>query len=89
MIGRRPILRRGEPTAAEKQAARVVCFTKAHGKCYWCGRYVSLEEGQLCHEKAKRRFGWMESENQRHLWGCMECHSKSHNCGGKPCPSKA
>jgi len=85
---KRPGTRRGEPTPAEKQAARIACFTKAHGLCHWCGRHVSLEYGQLCHLKAKRRFGWVESEEQQHLWGCAECHSRSHNCDGKPVPSK-
>lgn len=101
MIRPRPTLRHGEPTPAEKQAARQACFDKAHGLCHWCGRYVRLNgdeytRGQLCHLKAKRRFGWMESEEtgQKHLWGCPDrpgqvgCHSKSHNSGGKPCPAK-
>ncbi len=94
MIRPRKTLRRGEPTPAEKQFARAVCFSRAKGLCHWCGRYVALEVGQLCHLKAKRRFGWMESEEQKHLWGCPDmpgrvgCHSKSHNAGGKPLPSK-
>ncbi len=88
MIRPRKTLRRGEPTTAEKQGARVACFERAQGLCHWCGRYVALEYGQLCHLKAKRRFGWMESEEQKHLWGCAKCHARSHNCNGKPVPSK-
>ena len=92
---RRTEPRRGEPTKEEKEAARTLCYSRALGLCHWCRRYAPLNgddftRGQLCHLKAKRRFGWMESEEtgQKHLWGCLECHSKSHNAGGKPCPAK-
>ena len=85
---KRPTLRRGEPTSAEKAQARLECYQTAQGLCHWCRRFVPLSVGHLCHARAKRRFGWMPSEQQAHWWGCGECHGKSHNAGGKPCPPK-
>jgi len=90
--------RRGEPTNEEKQAARALCFSRAGGMCQLhvnnqCLGYAPLNaedgdehQGQLCHLKGKRRFGWPESEvtGQKHLWGCWKCHAASHNCGGRP-----
>lgn len=99
----RPTLRRGEPTLAEKEAARITCFTRAHGRCqmpfpHECPGYVPLNgddryRGQLAHLKAKRRFGWFESKEtgQKHLWSCPEGHKIQHQygwAGEKPCPSK-
>lgn len=92
----RRTLRKGEPSPAEKQAARVACCERAQGRCempfpHPCPRYVSLEQGQLAHLKAKRRFGWMESEEQKHLWSCSTAHLLQHQYGWSgipPCPPK-
>ena len=99
MIGPRKTLRRGEPTKADKQAARLHCFTRAEGRCELalvaeCWGYAPLDSysgdpmthGHLCHLKSKRRFGWFESEDtgQQHFFGCPPCHAASHNCDGKP-----
>lgn len=92
-------LRRGEPTVDEKEAARVIAFSRAKGMCQLkrpgCLGYAPLNDiddcghqGQLAHERGKRRFGWMESEDQQHLWSCWWCHQLSHNCNGKPLPPK-
>lgn len=90
--------RRGEPTADEKAMARMECFARARGRCeipfpHECSGYVCLSMGQLAHLKAKRRFGWMESEvtGQRHLWACPTGHRLQHAYGWsgvKPCPPK-
>lgn len=98
MIRPRKTLRRGEPSSAEKDKARFDCFTRAHGYCELrisplCKVWMPLHgdeftRGQLCHWKSKRRFGWFESEHQRHIWGCIHCHQASHNSDGKPCPAK-
>jgi hypothetical protein len=87
-------LRRGEPTKAEKEAARAWCYSRALGTCAACGRYAPLNSddeiirGNLCHAKSKRRFGWFENleTGQYHIWMHGGCHSKSHNSKGKPCP---
>lgn len=99
----RPTLRRGEPTKAEKEAARAVCFSRAKGMCqvsftHRCPGFVPLQgdeftRGQLAHLKSKRRFGWRESEEtgQRHLWACPEGHRLQHQYGHqgeKPVPKK-
>jgi hypothetical protein len=97
----RKSLRRGEPTPAEKQAAREACFYRAEGRCELqlcaeCWGYAPLDgdrgdpmtHGHLAHERSKRVHGWMESETQKHIWSCPCCHSASHNAGGKPCPPK-
>ena len=83
----RPTLRRGEPTPAEKQQARIDCWTRAHGRCESCSAPTPLNFGHLHHEHSKRRFGWMESESQRHIWLCPMCHHLTHQ-GGKPCPKR-
>jgi hypothetical protein len=100
MIRPRSKPRRGEPTKAEKQAAREFCFYRAQGFCELhlvaeCRGYAPLEgsefvRGQLAHKLSKRRFGWMESEatGQVWFWSCIWCHQASHNAGGKPCPPK-
>jgi len=92
----RKSLRRGEPSKAEKMAARAFCCERAHGLCempfpHPCPKYVPLELGQLAHLRGKRRFGWFESEKQKHLWSCAEGHRLQHCYGWtgiKPCPSK-
>ena len=95
----RPTLRRGEPSAAEKKAARESAFKRAKGFCEMphhspqCTGYVPLEEGHLAHLKAKRRFCWRENEatGQRHLWASHWCHGESHAYGPggqKPVPPK-
>ena len=93
----RPTLRRGEPSKAEKEAARAFCCARAQSRCeipfpHPCPGYVPLEYGQLAHFKAKRRWGWMESEHQRHLWACEVGHRLQHAYGWsgiKPVPAKS
>lgn len=80
---KRPTLRRGEPSREEKAAARVKCRTRARGCCEVCGKLTPLGFGHLHHEHGKRRFGWMESDQQRHVWLCPACHAWLHS-GGKP-----
>ena len=103
MIRPRKTLRRGEPTAAEKEESREFCYARTLGRCempfpHKCPVYVPLHgpegvRGELAHLKAKRRFGWFESEEtgQRHLWACSEGHRLQHAYGWKgikPCPPK-
>lgn len=99
MIRPRKTLRRGEPTTAEKQAARIECRERARAMCELGDSPQCLVgplpldgnlfcRGHLCHLKSKRRFGWMESDVQRHLWGCFWCHQWQHQ-GGKPVPAKS
>ncbi len=87
--------RRGEPTKEEKENARTVCYARAKGMCQLrngphCLGYAPLNatdgdenQGQLCHLKGKRRFGWFESEEtgQKHRWGCWKCHQYEHQRG--------
>jgi hypothetical protein len=87
MIRPRKTLRRGEPTPAEKQEARIRCCRRANATCEKCERFVPLGMGHLHHEHSKRRFGWMESDHQRHIWLCGDCHHDTHN--PKPCPPKS
>lgn len=99
MIRPRTKPRRGEPTKAEKQAAREKVYRRAAGCCQLrlapdCIHGVlpldgpdELSHGHLVHFKSKRRFGWMESDIQQHFWGCWRCHKWMHN-GGKPCAKK-
>lgn len=97
----RPTLRRGEPSPAEKQAARVIAYSRANGMCQLhlvaeCWGYAPLDSysgdpmthGHLAHERSKRTYGWMESETNRHYWSCPICHAFQH-AGGKPCPPKS
>lgn len=79
MIRPRKTLRRNEPTPAEKQDARVVCCDRALGLCEYCMAWTPVEWGHLHHEHGKRRYGWMESELQRHVWLCAKCHHDTHN----------
>jgi hypothetical protein len=92
---RRLKLRRGEPTPEEKENARTICYARAKGMCQLrngphCLGYAPLNaldghghQGQLCHLRGKRRFGWAESEEtgQKHLWGCWRCHQYEHQHG--------
>lgn len=71
---------------AEKEVARFACYERAEGVCEVCERSNPLSSGHLHHERAKRRWGWMESDFQRHIWLCMWCHGNAHNAGGKPVP---
>lgn len=84
--------RKAEPTPAEKLIARQHCFERAQGRCELrisaeCrgDRTTGFKGGHLHHEHAKRRFGWMESETQRHIWCCPACHALTH-AGIKPVP---
>lgn len=85
-------LRRGEPTSDEKEAARVIAFSRAKGMCQLkrpgCLGYAPLNDiddmghqGQLVHRFGKRRFGWRESDTNEHLWGCFSCHEHVHLVG--------
>jgi hypothetical protein len=47
-----------------------------------------FERWHLVHVKAKRRFGWRESDGNTLKGGCYWCHAASHNAGGKPVPAK-
>lgn len=78
MIRPRSNLRRGEPSKQEKQEARIACHDRAGGICEDCGRWLPLELGHLHHKHSKRRFGWLESNNQRHIWLCARCHHDRH-----------
>ena len=82
----RKTLRRGEPTESEKQEARVKCCSRARERCQKCDVFLPIERGHLHHEHSKRRFGWMESDHQRHVWLCGDCHHDTH-CP-KPWPPK-
>lgn len=94
----RKMLRKNEPTSEEKRALRVLCCERALSQCempfpHNCPGHVPLELGHLAHLKAKRRFGWRESEatGQRHLWSCALAHRLQHErgwSGVKPCPAK-
>lgn len=95
----RPTLRRGEPNAQEKLVIRKAVYARAGGLCELrlapnCARDAVLpfegevfQRAHLCHMKAKRRFGWRESEYQVLKLGCPACHLFQHS-GGKPCPKK-
>lgn len=99
MIRPRRTLRRGEPTPAEKQDARRKCRERARGMCelqsspdcipgkVWPLDGELLRRGELSHLKSHRRFGWMESDVQKHRWSCPACHRWEHN-GGKPVKAK-
>lgn len=96
MIKPRKTLRRGEPTRAEKQEARIDCRERAGGMCelrqsdQCLGGPLPLEgdlfqRGHLSHLHGKRRYGWMESGIQKHQWSCWVCHQDhhQHTKGGK------
>ena len=82
---RRPGLRRGQPTPAEKAAIREMAYERAGGLCelvQGCGRGILPPEGDLffkahlVHLRGKRVHGW-GSENV--AIGCFEHHMASHN----------
>lgn len=79
--------RKWQPTKNEKAMARVICCLRVMGRCEDCGRVTPLVEGHLHHMHGKRRFGWMESDHQQHLWLCAACHHGRHN--PKVVPAKA
>lgn len=94
----RKTLRRGEPTSAEKQEARIRCHERAGGICELqcspqCHRGPLPIDGDLfermhlAHLHGKRRFGWFESDAQKHLCACQPCHAYEH-AGRKPAPAK-
>lgn len=98
MIRPRKTLRRGEPTPAEKQEARVRCRERTDGMCESRESPRCLhgplpldgdvfQRGHLAHLHGKRRFGWFESEVQKHRWFCYWCHKWEHD-GGNPVPAK-
>ena len=87
--------RRGEPTAAEKEAVRLMAYTRAQGRCeldahlHCCGG-VALpwdggirERGHLVHLRNRRMYGWGE---QNVCWGCAHGHSDLHHTKGMPLP---
>ena len=79
----RPTLRRGELTAAEKEAVRRMAYNRSRGLCeldrhlHCCGgRFWPCEgglrqRGHLVHLQNKRMFGW-GPENV--CWGCARGH---------------
>ena len=80
---RRPGARRGELTAAEKEAVRRMAFERARGRCEldwhlhccggkpwpWAGGL--RERGHLVHLRNKRMWGWGENNV---CWGCARGH---------------
>ena len=83
---KRPGVRRGQPTKAQKKAERERVYERANGLCQLhlmpgcSGRRVLPWEGplmaraHLVHLHAKRRFGWTEADGNTLLIGCYECH---------------
>ena len=80
---RRPGIRRGELTAPEKEAVRLMAYERARGRCeldrhlHCCGGvewpwsgHVRVR-GQLVHLRNKRMWGWGE---QNVCWGCAHGH---------------
>jgi hypothetical protein len=102
MIRPRRTLRRNEPSKAEKQAARELCFQRAGGMCQLqlvqeCWGFAPLDSysgdpmthGHLSHRRNKSVYGWQENDEkgQFHDWSCPPCHiTGKHN--PKPCPPK-
>ena len=92
---RRPGTRRGELTAAEKEAVRVMAYTRARGGCeldrhlHCCGGKVLpwngglRERGHLVHLRNRRMYGWAE---QNVAWGCPHGHLDLHHTKGLPLP---
>ena len=79
---RRPGTRRGELTAAEKEAVRRMAYNRAWGCCElhidgtcakgplpWDGPL--RVRGHLVHLRNRRMWGWGE---QNVCWGCARCH---------------
>ena len=79
---RRPGIRRGELTPAEKEAVRLMACERARGLCElridsicqrgplpWDGPL--RVRGHLVHLRNKRMWGWGE---QNVCWGCARCH---------------
>ena len=92
---RRPGTRRGELTAAEKEAVRRMAFDRARGRCefdrhlHCCGGQAwpwdggLRERGHLVHLGNKRMYGW-GGENV--AWGCPHGHLDLHHTKGLPLP---
>ena len=80
---KRPGIRRGELTAAEKEAVRLMAFNRAWGCCeldkhlHCCGGRSwpwdggIRQRGHLVHLRNKRMFGWGENNV---AWGCPIGH---------------
>ena len=92
---RRPGLRRGELTTAEKEAVRRMAYERARGRCeldrylHCCGG-IGLpweggirERGHLVHLRNKRMYGWGE---QNVCWGCAHAHSDLMHTKGLQVP---
>jgi hypothetical protein len=91
---RRPGTRRGQPTAAEKEAVRRMAFERARGMCElridttcqrgplpWDGPL--RVRGHLVHLRNRRMWGWGE---QNVCWGCARCHVDLHHVKGVAIP---
>lgn len=92
---KRPGTRRGQPTAAEKEAERRHIYQLSGGRCElrlegcrggvlpWDGPVT--ERWHLVHMRAKRRFGWPTEGPDRMRGGCYHCHIvMMHTKGVRP-----
>jgi hypothetical protein len=80
---RRPGVRRGQPTKAEKDLVRNGAYLRAEGGCeldrhlhccggkFWPLTGELLNRGHLAHLRNKRMWGWDE---QNVCWGCPHGH---------------
>jgi len=91
--------RRGQLTAAEKQAIRIAVRERAHGICEaqahkqcWKARILPLggpdpwSHGHVAHGRAKALYGWAESQQQWLTWLCPPCHLGSEHTEGRKMP---
>lgn len=94
---KRPGVRRGQPTNAEKEAERDRVYARCGGRCELdlmptCWKGVIPKNGStpwdhwhLVHLHSKRRFGWTEAQGNTLLGGCPACHLEGiHRLGLKP-----
>jgi hypothetical protein len=91
---KRPGLRKGELTKAEKSRRREFIYELSGGMCELklpgCKQQWLPYEGDvrdrwhLVHMRHKRRFGWPIEGEHRMRGGCFTCHSLMHNTGRKP-----
>ena len=97
MIRRRPTLRRGELTKAEKEAERDRVYERCGGRCELnlvpqCWKGVIPKNGDtpwdhwhLVHYHSKRPAFWSEAQGNILLGGCPACHLEGmHRLGLKP-----
>jgi hypothetical protein len=94
---KRPGVRRGQPSPAEKKVLREFIYELSAGRCElglgccdgqplpWDGSI--FERWHLVHVKAKRRFGWPVEGPDRMRGGCYQGHIvEMHEKGRKPVP---